>query len=92
MRRLAAPRVLAVAASAGFAGTRSFAFVATPAVWAQGNVGIRRPVQLARHAPQPKAQQGGGDEDEAYREDDQRRFWDTVVEVRECFMLEKEAR
>lgn len=80
MRRLTAGEVLAVAASAGFAGTRSFAFVAPVGI---GGVGIRRPAHLAPQ--QRKAQQeSGGGEDEAYREDDQRRFWDAVVEVCVC--------
>lgn len=78
-----------MAAGAGFAGTRSLAFVGpahhTPAVpvrqpaWIAG---IRRAafVQARRTHPR-KAQQGDGDEDGGYQEDDQRRFWDTVVKV-----------
>lgn len=89
MRRLAAAEVLAVAAGAGFAGRLSFAFVApTRAAWKPAAVHVKSTSMLDAPAQRRKAQQGGGGEDEAYREDNQRRFWDTVVEVCGCSVLE----
>lgn len=81
MRRLTAGKLLAVAAGVELTGTCSFAFVApahpTPPLRKPARiVHDERPVQQQR-----RARQGAGGEDEAYREDDQRRFWDTVVEV-----------
>ena len=87
---MTAGEVLAVVAGAGLTRTRSFAIVVAPAypptarraAWKPSRiVGIPRPLYLGIPAQQREAHQGGGGEDEAYREDDQRRFWDTVVQV-----------
>ena len=85
MRRLAAGEVLAVAVGAGLAGANAFVFN-PPKVAAAGprsdRFGARccQPVSVPQG--QRQEQQGGDDGEVPYGRDDQRRFWDTVSEVR----------
>lgn len=89
MRRLTAGSVIAAAAAAGFADAQAFV---TPAasrprlLASSGWSGRSRSCSsqiLFQQSGQGRREERQGDvnEDEAYGQDDQRRFWDTVVKV-----------
>jgi len=85
MRRLAVGEVLAVAAGAGLAGADAFAFFGARQPGVPDRWGACTCRQLSVPQGRRQEQQGGGDEEVVYGRDDQRRFWDTVVEV--CYII-----